>query len=348
MLLAGAAAARAQESGGSAEDGHRICNRTGYILEAALAIETQGASATQGWFRLLPGRCGALMEGAAAGERYFLHVRTPDFYGETSEFGEVSRMFCVRGEDFLLAGAGRCNGKDGTLAGFSEVGGDGRGASELTEARDMNAATARIAAIQRLLALSGFAPGEEEGKAGKGTRAALDAFAKSRGEPRLAGAAVLGDEGESGDEALFAALYEAARKAVRGAGLTLCNATAGAMTAAVARQDAKGITTRGWYPIAPGSCRKVIVEALGEGPLWLRAEAVDGQGNTLVSDGRPLIWGGGKELCVQASKFEIAEQGECAARGLKAAGFFPVDTANESGVTVRLSPKNRQGDENSR
>jgi uncharacterized membrane protein len=349
MLVAASAGAWAQPDTGKAGEDHQLCNRTGYILEAVLAIETQGASATQGWFRLLPGSCAALLDGASAGERYFLHVRTPAFYGEKSEHGEVSRMFCVKEGDFLLAGASRCGKEGGALAAFSEVGGGTRRVSELTEPRNMDAATARIAAIQRLLAIAGYPAGDAEGRAGKKTAEALDAFAAAQGRPSLAGKAVLdAAPGDGGDEALFAALYDAAAKAARGTGLTLCNATAHAVMAAVATQKQNTVTSRGWYAVAPGNCEKVIARALGKEPVWLHAEAVDARGEMVVSDGRPLIWGGEKALCTSASEFEIAEQGKCADRGLRTAGFFLVNTTSESGMTLRLSPENRSGDEKSR
>ena len=33
----------------------QLCNRTSYVVEAAIGIEDKGSAATRGWFRLDPG-----------------------------------------------------------------------------------------------------------------------------------------------------------------------------------------------------------------------------------------------------------------------------------------------------
>ena len=91
LLSALVGAGTAAGTPAAAED-YQLCNRTAYILEAALAIETQGSSATQGWFRTLPGSCTVVLENPGEGERYFLHVRTPAFYGEKGETAKLSAI----------------------------------------------------------------------------------------------------------------------------------------------------------------------------------------------------------------------------------------------------------------
>ncbi|MDP2619609.1 MAG: DUF1036 domain-containing protein [Hyphomicrobiales bacterium] len=196
MVLAMTPVARAE---------YRLCNRTGYILDAALAIETAGGTATQGWFRILPGACSAVLSGAAAGERFFVHTRTPPFYGERPEAAEVSRMFCVLPGDFLLPGATSCDNKGGALAAFTEVAAERDGETTTTLLTDGSGASleeARNAAIARLLAIAGYAPGR-----GDKLPAALAAFKRAHGLSRS------GVDGE----ALFDALYRAAEAAARGA-----------------------------------------------------------------------------------------------------------------------------------
>lgn len=186
---------------GAARAEYRLCNQTGYILDVALAIETEGATATQGWFRVLPGACSAVLSGAAAGERFFVHTSTPSFYGERPEAADISRMFCVLPGEFLLAGAETCRNNGGALVGFSEVTAEGDGEDATTVLTDGSAASledARQAAVARLLALAGYDPG-----AGGKARAALAAFKKAHGL----------SPSDDGGEALFDALYKAAERA---------------------------------------------------------------------------------------------------------------------------------------
>jgi uncharacterized membrane protein len=47
------------------------------------------------------------------------------------------------------------------------------------------------------------------------------------------------------------------------------------------------------------------------------------------------VWGGATALCTREIKFEINEQGDCAARGFASAGFGEVGAGTE-GKTLRL------------
>ena len=354
LLSALVGAGTAAGTPAAAED-YQLCNRTAYILEAALAIETQGSSATQGWFRTLPGSCTVVLENPGEGERYFLHVRTPAFYGEKGETAQISRMFCIKNTDFLLAGAARCADEGGRLAPFNEVGGSGeQRITELTGTPDFDAPSARIAAIQRLLSIAGYEPDAADGNFGARTRSALDAFAAALKAPQFAAASIEATIGggtvEAGempenraaaDDALFSALYNAAVAATEANGLKVCNDSPHNMMAAVGIGAGTEIVSRGWYEVGAGACVQVVRQPLGGEPLYVYAEAVDANGETLVSEGRPLIWGGDEELCTKASQFEITRQGDCGARALGQAGFRRMAADGSAGRTVRLGPENR-------
>lgn len=312
-----------------AEAGYRLCNRTDYVLDAALAIETGGATATQGWFRILPGACESVLAGGVTGERFFLHARTPAIYGERPEATDVSRMFCVRPDDFLLPGAQSCAAGLGQLAPFTEVTADFSGedaVSTLTDGAGLSNEEARRAALRRLLALAGYPPGTGDGaRAAAQTRAALDLFRADHG---------LG--ADSRDERLFDALIRAAEASRRATGLTLCNATAHRVLAAYGADDGRAVITRGWYDLAAGACAQVSRAPLAVRRLFVHAEAVDPGGRSIVRGGAPLIWAGEARLCTGSLRFEIAEQGDCAARGLEAVGFYSVETDGAAGWTVRI------------
>lgn len=178
---------------------YRLCNRTAYVLDAALAIETDGATATKGWFRVLPGGCRAMLSGETEGDRFFLHAETPRAYGERSETPDVARMLCVKEGEFLLSGAESCAGRQGRLAPFTEVTDDvagEAGTTELNGPRDMDAAGARRAGLVLLLALAGYdaaMPG--------GVDAALASFCADAG---------LDADAADDDEKIFSALLAAA------------------------------------------------------------------------------------------------------------------------------------------
>lgn len=311
-----------------AEAGYRLCNRTAYVLDAALAIETGGATATQGWFRILPGACETVLAGSAEGSRFFLHTRTPDIYGERPEATEVSRMFCVQPDDFLQPGAQSCAAGRGQLAPFTEVTGDFAGTdatSALTDGSGRSLDEARRAGLHRLLALAGYPPGTPEGGNSEQARAALDLF---RADRRIAP--------DAGDARLFAALLEAAGAAARATGLTLCNASPHRVLAAYGIAGGDGVVTRGWYDLAAGACTQVSRRPLDTGRLYVHGAAVDAGGRPIIADGEPLIWAGEERLCTGSLRFEIAEHGACPARGLDATGFRPVATGGAKGWTVRI------------
>src|SRR3974377_318202 len=58
-----------------------LCNRTSSRLEAAIGLEKRVTIATRGWFRVDPGDCRQVAEGALETDMVYLHARTPPAYG---------------------------------------------------------------------------------------------------------------------------------------------------------------------------------------------------------------------------------------------------------------------------
>lgn len=331
LPLALAAAAALWLMPQAARADYRLCNRTGYVLDAALAIETKGATATQGWFRVLPGMCTTVLSGSWTGDRYFLHTRTPDFYGERPEANAISRMFCVRAGDFLIGGAEQCANGSGALAAFSEVVPDRAASStttELTDETGLGLEEARRAAIQRLLTIAGYDPGRIDGTFGAQSEAALKSF--------LADGHLNQSVLESAE--IFDVLITAAARATRATGLTLCNGSPYRLLAAVGLARGASTVTQGWYDLDAGVCEQVRRDALSSDHVFTFAEAVDAEGRPVSSGGQPLVWAGAELLCTKNFRFEISEHGDCAARGLDTTGFRRVDTNGVPGWTVRFGP----------
>ena len=104
--------------------------------------------------------------------------------------------------------------------------------------------------------------------------------------------------------------------------------------AAVATDDGKTVTSRGWYRIDPGKCLHPDVTGQAETGLQLR-------GSRRQREPHGQVQGQGAELgrhhgaLHRESKFEINEQGDCGTRGLSP-GFAPVDMGG-GGKTLRFA-----------
>ena len=58
-----------------------LCNRTSYQMEAAIGLEKRANVATRGWFRIDPGQCRQVVDGALDADMVYVHARTPPVYG---------------------------------------------------------------------------------------------------------------------------------------------------------------------------------------------------------------------------------------------------------------------------
>lgn len=305
----------------------QLCNRTSYVLDLALGLETRGAAATRGWFRVDPGQCRAVLQGAIEAEHVYVHTRPHAAYREPPLPQAKHAELCIQEGNFIIAGARKCPSAGQRIAPFTEV-----KPSEVADALVANVSEeaeytpeqARLAGVQRLLVIAGYDAEPIDGLEGRKTEAALAQFLKDR---KLAAGAVE-------TPALFDALLEAARQA-EGTGVTWCNDTGHAVMAALGTEEKAGIVTRGWYRVATGRCLKPEI-AGKPGRLFSFAEAIDEDGRAIRRGDRPLAWGGPVVLCTRDLKFEIAEHQNCADRGLTATGFAAVDLTNRSGITLRF------------
>ena len=307
---------------------YRLCNNTSYIIDAAIGIEFQDATATQGWFRVYPGACRSILTNTQDGERYFLHTRTPIIYDKIPEPAAISRMLCIRDEEFLLASAESCSGDKGSLAPFSRlVPGDGNSISTVTlkEAANFSGDQARIAGLQRLLTLADLDPGPIDGSPGDKTTVALDTI---RRQYNLA----LG----ASDHILFATLISAALNSGGATGLTLCNETGWKVLAAVGTLS-NGVTqSQGWFELPANRCTKILRSAINSNVIHVFAEAVDDNGRPALVGTNLIRWEGETKLCTKSIRFNITDQKDCELRGLEATDFRSFDLNGAEGRIVWL------------
>ena len=305
----------------------KLCNRMSYVVEAAIGIDEKSATATRGWFRIDPAACRVVLQGALTADRILLNARALGVYGASPIPQNGSDTLCIAPENFVIAAARQCRAGQ-TPAPFTQIRptqtDDGNLVAYLAEDSEYDDEQARLAGIQRLLVIAGYDAAPIDGVDGPKTQAALTAFLKSRG----LSADIVPSQN------FFTTMIDAVQSP-SSAGLTWCNDTPHKIMAAVATDDGKAVTSRGWYRIDPGKCLHPDVTGQPR-QVFSFAEAVDGENRTVKVNDKPLNWGGTKELCTRESKFEINDQGDCGARGLAAIGFTAVDMSG-GGKTLRFA-----------
>jgi uncharacterized membrane protein len=302
-----------------------ICNRMSYVVETAIGLEDKGAVATRGWFRVDPGQCRAVIQGALEAERIYLHARAHPIYGSSPLPESGHADLCVAQGSFTIAAARHCrSGQRPTR--FTEVKpseGEKGSIVNLAEEAEYTEEQARDAGIQRLLVVAGYDANPIDGIRGTKTDAALIAFLHDNKLPATSAAR----------SDFFDVLLAAAQK-VEVTGLSWCNDTIHTVMAAIGTEEKGAITTRGWYRLEPGKC--VRPELNGQPKrVFSFAEAIDASGNAIKRGNKPLAWGGDTVLCTRNVRFELAEHANCVARGLTSAGFAAIDLAGR-GATVRF------------
>jgi uncharacterized membrane protein len=305
----------------------KICNRMSYVVEAAIGIDDKAATATRGWFRIDPATCRVVVQGTLTADRILLNARALGVYGASPIPQSGRDMLCVAQDNFVIAAARQCRTGQAQAA-FTQVtptqGADGHLVAYLAEDSEYDDEQARLAGIQRLLVIAGYDAAPIDGVDGPKTQAALAAFLKSRG---LSSDIV-------GSPSFFKTMVDAVQTP-SAAGVTWCNDTPHKVMAAIATDDGKSVTSRGWYRIDPKTCLHPDVSGQPK-QIFSFAEAVDADNRTVKLKDRPLNWGGDRQLCTRETKFETNEQTDCGARGFSATGFGAVDMSS-GGKTLRFA-----------
>ena len=305
----------------------KLCNRMSYVVEAAIGIDDKSATATRGWFRIDPAACRVVAQGTLTADRILLNARALGVYGSSPIPQSGADTLCIAPDNFVIAAARQCRAGQ-TPAPFTQVTptktDDGNLVAYLAEDSEYDDEQARLAGIQRLLVIAGYDAAPIDGVDGPKTQAALAAFLKNRG---LAPDIVQAPN-------FFTAMIDAVQ-APSSIGLTWCNDTPHKIMAAIATDDGKAVTSRGWYRIESGKCLHPDVAGQPR-QIFSFAEAVDNDNRTIKFKEKPLNWGGTTQLCTRENKFETNEQSDCGTRGLAAIGFAPVDMAG-GGKTLRFA-----------
>jgi uncharacterized membrane protein len=292
----------------------KLCNTMSYVVDVALAVENGPNATSRGWYRLDPGQCRNALQGKLPAGDLFLHARVPPLYGSSPPPRRGDTEFCVGVAEFSLSGARNCRGgqRPALFTAVMPAETEDHHRITLAEEAGYSEDQARDAGIQRLLAVAGYDPGPIDGVRGDKTDNALRQFAQDN---KLSVTAAARAD-------FFTALMDAAQKP--GTGFAWCNDTAYAVMAAIGIEDGNAITTRGWYRVEPGRCLRPEMSAQAK-RVFSFAEAVDANGLTLTSGGKPLAWGGSTTLCTRPARFEYYDHLDCTARGLNQTGFTAVE-----------------------
>ena len=243
-----------------------------YVVEVAIGIDDKSATATRGWFRIDPAGCRVVAQGTLTADRILLHARALGLYGSSPTPQSGADTLCIAADNFVIAAARQCRSGQ-TPAPFTQINptqtDDGHLVAYLAEDSEYDDEQARLAGIQRLLVVAGYDAAPIDGVDGPKTQAALNAFLKSRG---LTADAVQ-------QPSFFAKLIEAVQSP-SATGLTWCNDTPHQIMAAVATDDGKTVTSRGWYRIDPGKCLHPDVAGQPK-QIFSFAEAVDNENRTV-------------------------------------------------------------------
>jgi uncharacterized membrane protein len=255
----------------------------------------------------------------------YVHMRTSPVYGTAPLPQNGEARFCIRDSAFAITDARGCPVNQQVRFSAAKPSDSPQGpAVNLAEEADYGATQARLAGIQRLLAIAGYEAYPIDGVQGAKTQAALTKFLNDRNLPADAPA----------KPDFFDILLKAAANP-EGTGFTWCNDTQYPVMAALGVVEMGAIVTRGWYRVAAGQCLRPNLRG-DPHRLYSFAEAVDGNGRTVMHGDTPLAWGGNVPLCTRDGKFELADHKDCAARGLNTAGFAVVEVGAQPAASVHF------------
>ncbi|HEX2652384.1 MAG TPA: DUF1036 domain-containing protein, partial [Xanthobacteraceae bacterium] len=136
-----------------------LCNRTSYVLDIAIGLENKDAVATRGWFRIEPGQCNLILQGALEADTTYIHTRALAVYGAAPLPQGGHADLCIADGNFVIAAARSCPRSAQRLVRFMAIkpSESEKGLiANLAEEAGYTDEQARLAGIQRLLVIAGY------------------------------------------------------------------------------------------------------------------------------------------------------------------------------------------------
>ena len=300
----------------------KLCNRTSYVLYAAVGSVQGMQATTQGWSRIVPGACQIAIGSSLTGASYFVYARTSLAHSGVMRAWGGAQKLCVKDATFVLRApqtSVRCPADDTFELPFAAV--DTHREKSWAMTFDESPAfktlkDAETAGRKRLLRDQGAKIGAIDARPDKTADAALAEFRK-----RLN----MNPQATSSD--IFDALETEALKTTAPAGYAVCNDTLKAIWVALGTRNGDKWLSRGWWKIAAGGCAKAIADPLATDRIYLLAQ---------TPGGIPIVYGPEK-FCTTGVEFEIQGRQNCKARGLVEAGFAETRVKGLQGYTAHVS-----------
>jgi len=292
---------------GGKKDGWSLCNKTSYIIEAAIGVPEEKDITVEGWLKLQPGECKVAVEAPLEPKYHFLYARTSSAHrGGAREWGGKTELCIDPTGSFTLENPPECAPMGLEARGFRavEVTSKVRWTTDFTEIENYDLDKARSAGLQRLLEEAGITTsGAIDGDIGHRTRVAIGEFLKQNNLPAT-----------TSDADLIDFLEQVAKERGRNVGFTLCNRTKNRIWSAIARRGAEGWESRGWWVLEAGGCARVIDRPLRGTEYYVYGEMEDGTKIRTLSKASDAF-------CVGHAKFAIAGRDQCEASAYRTALF---------------------------
>ncbi len=292
--LAGLGApALAQATGAT---GWTLCNRTSFIIEAAVGRPEGTGITVDGWIKLQPGTCKLALAGPLQPATHYLYGRSSAAHLNGHRQWRGATELCVDPiSSFSLESPPDCTSMGLEARDFRpvEITSETSWSNAFTEVENYSVDEARNAGLQRLLDEAGVVSSPIDGRIGQRTRSAITEFLKQRSLPA-----------DTSDADLIDYLEQAADARGRSLGFTLCNRTRNRVWSAIARRSVDGWESRGWWQLEAGGCARVIDRPLRSAEHFVYAEMEDG---TTVR----TLTRASEAFCIGSSKFAIIGRDDC-------------------------------------
>jgi uncharacterized membrane protein len=292
-----------------------VCNQTSYVIETVIGYQARTEATTQGWARIIPGKCANIYPFPLTSPAYYLYARSSQAHsGPARAWGGKIRL-CAKNTNFVLHQPlimDSCP-PDSFIVPFSRIDAAAKRnwSTTLTESAALSTFDlARQAGIVRLLIDGGYKISD--------SRTAEAALKNFRARMKLGGNASNAD--------LFDALETLALKAAAPAGYSICNDGRGEIYAAIGLREGKDWLSRGWWKVQPASCARVLTQPLSYDNVYLLAQSHNDQ--HLVA--------GAEKFCVADVEYESPLRNGCAAHGLSEEGFAATRTKGLTGYAAHV------------
>ncbi|HXI86413.1 MAG TPA: DUF1036 domain-containing protein [Parvularculaceae bacterium] len=306
---------------------YSFCNKSSYVLEAAIGYVDGDRLTTRGWWRLRPGQCKVVLTEQTNPGRYFVYAeaipghRGPlrTWSGDTPLCVEPSGFFNLRNQEVCRDDPSRQrNFYDVTVT--PEAGGNWQ--TDLVEAANFTVYSAEVAGVQRLLYDVGKKVSAIDGQLGRDTQHLIVQYRKEKGLPETA----------TVDDDLIDALVEDANTREAKLGFFYCNKTDAPIWTAIAIPgDKDAYDSKGWWRLDPDQCDKIVKGQLTQDHYYVYAAMDDGRSERRLA-------GGDKSFCIDAVKFDVSNETSCEDQNLDKAVFKRIDVGGAVSTTFDFMP----------